>query len=68
MMQLPNNTVETLVRCLPQIISRLDLGALDTRTYNAVRLANKAIRRMEKAIKEKRDERKGNDEDDAGAV
>lgn len=52
MIPLPNSIVEQLVRHLPLIMAALDTGSLDNRTYNAVRLTRKAVRRMEKAIEE----------------
>ncbi len=53
MTPLPDSLVEQLTRHLPLIMAALDTGSLDNRTYNAVRLTRKAVRRMEKAIEER---------------
>ena len=53
MTPLPDSLVEQLTRHLPLIMAALDTGRLDNRTYNAVRLTRKAVRRMEKAIEER---------------
>lgn len=53
MIPLPDSLVERLTRHLPLIMAALDTGSLDNRTYNAVRLTRKAVRRMEKAIEER---------------
>lgn len=53
MTPLPDSLVEQLTRHLPLIMAALDTGSLDNRTYNAVRLNRKAVRRMEKAIEER---------------
>lgn len=59
MIPLPNSIVEQLVRHLPLIMAALDTGSLDNRTYNAVRLTRKAVRRMEKAIEERNGNKTG---------
>ena len=60
MIPLPNSLVEQLTRHLPLIMAALDTGSLDNRTYNAVHLTRKAVRRMEKAINDRHDEKKDN--------
>lgn len=60
MIPLPDSLVERLTRHLPLIISRLDKAGLDNKTYNAVRLTRKAVRRMEKAINDRHDKKKDN--------
>ena len=53
MRPLSDSLVERLTRHLPLIMAALDTASLDNRTYNAVRLTRKAVRRMEKAIEER---------------
>lgn len=60
MIPLPDNLVKQLLRHLPMIMAALDTGRLDNRTYNAVRLTRKAVRRMEKAINHRHGEKTDN--------
>ena len=48
MRQVPNDIVSTLINKLPLVLSKIDLHNVDNRTFNAVRLINKSIKRLKK--------------------
>lgn len=48
MRQVPNDIVSTLINKLPLVLSKIDLHNVDNRTFNAVRLINKSLKRLKK--------------------
>lgn len=43
----PNDIVQGLIRHLPKVIGSIDMRSVDNRTYNAVRLTRKFLKRLE---------------------
>ena len=52
MRQVANDIVDTLVKKLPIVIGSIDLTRVDNKTYNAVRIIRKTLKRL-KSIKER---------------
>ena len=48
MRQVPNDIVSTLINKLPSVLAMIDLHNVDNRTFNAVRLINKSLKRLKK--------------------
>ena len=48
MRQVPNDIVSTLINKLPSVLAMIDLHNVDNKTFNAVRLINKSIKRLKK--------------------
>lgn len=48
MRQVPNDIVSTLINKLPSVLAIIDLHNVDNRTFNAVRLINKSLKRLKK--------------------
>lgn len=48
MRNVPNDIVSTLINKLPLVLSKIDLLNVDNRTFNAVRLINKSLKRLKK--------------------
>lgn len=48
MKEVPNDIIETLIRCLPVIIDNVEDNSGSTRLKNAVRLTRKIINRLNK--------------------
>ena len=48
MRQVPNSIVSTLINKLPSVLAMIDLHNVDNRTFNAVRLINKSLKRLKK--------------------
>lgn len=48
MRQVSNDTVKTLLRCLPRILAHVQVDSRDTRTQNAVRLVQIILRKLKK--------------------
>ena len=46
MRKVPNDIVSTLINKLPLVLSKIDLRNVDNRTFNAVRLMNKSLDRL----------------------
>ena len=46
MRQVANDIVDTLVKKLPIIISGIDLAKADNKTYNAVRIVRKILKKL----------------------
>lgn len=47
MRQVPNDIVQGLIRHLPKILSVIDTRTVDNRTYNAIRLTKKILKRLD---------------------
>ena len=62
-----NNIVDTLIDKLPILIANVDLRAANNKTYNAVRIIRKTLKRL-KSIKERdgNNNRKGSAADRCG--
>ena len=48
MRQVPNDIVSTLINKLPSVLAMIDLHNVDNKTFNAVRVINKSLKRLEK--------------------
>lgn len=48
MRQVPNDIVSTLLNKLPTILAMIDLHNVDNKTFNAVRVINKSLKRLKK--------------------
>ena len=48
MRQVPNDIVSTLINKLPSVLAIIDLHNVDNKTFNAVRLINKSLKRLKK--------------------
>ena len=48
MRNVPNDIVSTLINKLPSVLAIIDLHNVDNRTFNAVRLINKSLKRLKK--------------------
>ena len=48
MRQVPNDIVSTLINKLPSVLAMIDLHNVDNKTFNAVRLINKSLKRLKK--------------------
>ena len=48
MRNVPNDIVSTLINKLPLVLSKIDLRNVDTKTFNAVRVINKSLKRLKK--------------------
>ena len=48
MRKVPNDIVSTLINKLPSVLAMIDLHNVDNRTFNAVRLINKSLKRLKK--------------------
>ena len=48
MREVPNDIVSTLINKLPSVLAIIDLHNVDNRTFNAVRLINKSLKRLKK--------------------
>ena len=48
MRNVPNDIVSTLINKLPLVLSKIDLRNDDNRTFNAVRVINKSLKRLKK--------------------
>ena len=48
MRKVPNDIVSTLINKLPSVLAIIDLHNVDNRTFNAVRLINKSLKRLKK--------------------
>ena len=48
MRNVPNDIVSTLINKLPLVLSNIDLRNVDNRTFNAVRVINKSLKRLKK--------------------
>ena len=48
MRNVPNDIVSTLINKLPSVLAILDLHNVDNRTFNAVRVINKSLKRLKK--------------------
>ena len=48
MRNVPNDIVSTLLNKLPAILAMIDLHNVDNRTFNAVRVINKSLKRLKK--------------------
>ena len=48
MRKVPNSIVSTLINKLPSVLAMIDLHNVDNRTFNAVRLINKSLKRLKK--------------------
>ena len=48
MRQVPNDIVSTLINKLPSVLAIIDLHNVDNKTFNAVRVINKSLKRLKK--------------------
>ena len=48
MRNVPNDIVSTLINKLPSVLAMIDLHNVDNKTFNAVRVINKSIKRLKK--------------------
>ena len=48
MRNVPNDIVSTLINKLPPVLAMIDLHIVDNKTFNAVRLINKSLKRLKK--------------------
>ena len=48
MRNVPNDIVSTLINKLHLVLSKIDLRNVDNRTFNAVRVINKSLKRLKK--------------------
>ena len=48
MRNVPNDIVSTLINKLPSVLAMIDLHNVDNRTFNAVRVINKSLKRLKK--------------------
>ena len=48
MRNVPNDIVSTLLNKLPAILAMIDLHNVDNKTFNAVRVINKSLKRLKK--------------------
>ena len=48
MRQVPNDIVSTLINKLPSVLAMIDLHNVDNKTFNAVRVINKSLKRLKK--------------------
>lgn len=48
MRNVPNDVVSTLINKLPSVLAMIDLHNVDNKTFNAVRLINKSLKRLKK--------------------
>ena len=48
MRQVPNSIVSTLINKLPSVLAMIDLHNVDNKTFNAVRVINKSLKRLKK--------------------
>ena len=48
MRNVPNDIVSTLINKLPSVLAMLDLHNVDNKTFNAVRVINKSLKRLKK--------------------
>ena len=44
----PNDIVSTLINKLPSVLAMIDLHNVDNKTFNAVRVINKSLKRLKK--------------------
>ena len=52
MRNVPNDIVSTLINKLPSVLAMIDLHNVDNRTFNAVRVINKSLKRLKKIDKQ----------------
>ena len=48
MRKVPNDTVSTHPNKLPSVLAMIDLHNVDNKTFNAVRVINKSLKRLKK--------------------
>ena len=48
MRNVPNDIVSTLINKLPLVLLKIDLRNVDNKTFNAVRLINKSLKRLKR--------------------
>ena len=48
MRNVPNDIVSTLINKLPSVLAMIDLHNVDNKTFNAVRVINKSLKRLKK--------------------
>ena len=48
MRNVPNDIVSTLINKLPSVLAMIDLHNVDNKTFNAVRIINKSLKRLKK--------------------
>ena len=48
MRNVPNDIVSTLINKLPSVLAMIDLHNVDNKTFNAVRVINKLLKRLKK--------------------
>ena len=48
MRNVPNDIVSTLINKLPSVLAVIDLHNVDNKTFNAVRVINKSLKRLKK--------------------
>ena len=48
MRKVPNDIVSTLINKLPSVLAMIDLHNVDNKTFNAVRVINKSLKRLKK--------------------
>ena len=48
MRNVPNDIVSTLINKLPSVLAMVDLHNVDNKTFNAVRVINKSLKRLKK--------------------
>ena len=58
MRQVPNDIVSTLINKLPSVLAMIDLHNVDNKTFNAVRLINKSLKRLKKIEENKKKKKK----------
>ena len=46
MRKVPNDIVSTLINKLPSVLAMIDLHNVDNKTFNAVRVINKSLKRL----------------------
>ena len=49
MRNVPNDIVSTLINKLPSVLAMIDLHNVDNKTFNAVRVINKSLKRLKKS-------------------
>lgn len=53
MRQVANDIIDTLVKKLPIVFSSIDVKQVDNKTYNAIRMSKKALKRLNKLTDKK---------------
>ena len=48
MRNVPNDIVSILINKLPSVLAMIDLHNVDNKTFNAVRVINKSLKRLKK--------------------